>query len=140
MKRRADFGHYVSVLAEVMETTENMGEKLNPFFETFRKAIDEGKDISPEDYDKTKAEFENGVELYENNLKKLQGLEAPIAIIGVHKKLVGAYRRFCEGCPHMNSSIDYAGRWVDAEQFDVSEKEQGNAMDDIAKLVKKIMR
>ncbi len=140
MKRRADFGHYVSVLAEVMGTTENMGAKLNPFFETFRKALDEGKDISPEDYDKTKAEFENGVELYENNLKKLQGLEAPIAIIGVHKKLVGAYRRFCEGCAHMNSSIDYAGRWVDAEQFDVSEKEQGNAMDDIAKLVKKIMR
>lgn len=140
MKRRADFGHYVSVLAEVMETTENMGAKLNPFFETFRKALDEGKDISPEDYDKTKAEFENGVELYENNLKKLQGLEAPIAIIGVHKKLVGAYRRFCEGCSHMNSSIDYAGRWVDAEQFDVSEKEQGNAMDDIARLVKKIMR
>ena len=135
MKRRADFGHYVSVLAEVMETTENMGAKLNPFFETFRKALDEGKDISPEDYDKTKAEFEN-----ENNLKKLQGLEAPIAIIGVHKKLVGAYRRFCEGCAHMNSSIDYAGRWVDAEQFDVSEKEQGNAMDDIARLVKKIMR
>lgn len=90
--------------------------------------------------EKTKAEFENGVELYENNLKKLQGLEAPIAIIGVHKKLVGAYRRFCEGCAHMNSSIDYAGRWVDAEQFDVSEKEQGNAMDDIARLVKKIMR
>lgn len=140
MKRRADFGHYVSVLAEVMETTENMGAKLNPFFETFRKALDEGKDISPEDYDKTKAEFENGVELYENNLKKLQGLEAPIAIIGVHKKLVGEYRRFCEGCAHMNSSIDYAGRWVDAEQFDVSEKEQGNAMDDIARLVKKIMR
>lgn len=76
----------------------------------------------PEDYDKTKAEFENGVELYENNLRKLQGLEAPIAIIGVHKKLVGAYRRFYEGCAHMNSSIDYAGRWVDAEQFDVSEK------------------
>lgn len=140
MKRRADFGHYVSVLAEVMETTENMGAKLNPFFETFRKALDEGKDISPEDYDKTKAEFENGVELYENNLKKLQGLEAPIAIIGVHKKLVGAYHRFCEGCAHMNSSIDYAGRWVDAEQFDVSEKEQGNAMDDIDRLVKKIMR
>ena len=140
MKRRADFGRYVSILAEVMETTENMGEKLNPFFETFRKAIDEGKDISPEDYDKTKEEFENGVELYENNLIKLKGLEAPIAIIGVHKKLVGAYRRFCEGCAHMNSSIDYAGRWVDADQFDVSEKEQGNAMDDIAKLVKKIMR
>ena len=140
MKRRADFGRYVSILAEVMETTENMGEKLNPFFETFRKAIDEGKDISPEDYDTPQAEFENGVELYANNLKKLQGLEAPIAIIGVHKKLVGAYRRFCEGCAHMNSSIDYAGRWVDAEQFDVSEKEQGNAMDDIARLVKKIMR
>ena len=140
MKRRADFGHYVSVLAEVMETTENMGAKLNPFFETFRKALDEGKDISPEDYDKTKAEFENGVELYENNLKKLQGLEAPIAIIGVHKKLVGAYRRFCEGCAHKTSSNEYAGRWVDAEQFDVSEKEQGNAMDDIARLVKKIMR
>ena len=140
MKRRADFGHYVSVLAEVMETTENMGAKLNPFFETFRKALDEGKDISPEDYDKTKAEFENGVELYEKNLKKQKGLEAPNAIIGVHKKLVGAYRRFCEGCAHMNSSIDYAGRWVDAEQFDVSEKEQGNAMDDIARLVKKIMR
>ncbi len=140
MKRRADFGHYVSVLAEVMETTENMGAKLNPFFETFRKALDEGKDIFPEDYDKTKAEFENGVGLYEKNLKKLQGLEAPIAIIGVHKKLVGAYRRFYEGCTHMNSSIDYSGRWVDAEQFDVSEKEQSDAMDDIAKFVKKIMR
>ncbi|WP_334116674.1 hypothetical protein [Ligilactobacillus sp.] len=140
MKRRADFGHYVSVLSEVMETTENMGAKLNPFFETFRKAIDEGKDISPEDYDKTRAEFETGVELYEKNLKKLQGLEAPIAIIGVHKKLVGAYRRFYEGCAHMNSSIDYAGRWVDAEQFDVSEKEQGDAMDDIARCVRKIMR
>ena len=140
MKRRADFGHYVSVLSEVMETTENMGAKLNPFFETFRKAIDEGRDISPEDYDKTREEFETGVELYEKNLKKLQGLEAPIAIIGVHKKLVGAYRRFYEGCAHMNSSIDYAGRWVDAEQFDVSEKEQGDAMDDIARCVRKIMR
>ena len=140
MKRRADFGHYVSVLSEVMETTENMGAKLNPFFETFRKAIDEGKNISPEDYDKTRAEFETGVELYEKNLKKLQGLEAPIAIIGVHKKLVGAYRRFYEGCAHMNSSIDYAGRWVDAEQFDVSEKEQGDAMDDIARCVRNIMR
>ena len=140
MKRRADFGRYVSILAEVMETTENMGAKLNPFFETFRKALDEGEDISPEDYDKTKAEFENGVELYENNLRKLQGLEAPIAIIGVHKTLFAAYGRFYEGCAHMNASIDYAGRWVDSEQFDVSEKEQSNAMDDIAKLVKKIMR
>lgn len=87
MKRRADFGHYVSVLAEVMETTENMGAKLNPFFETFRKALDEGKDISPEDYDKTKAEFENGVELYENNLKNCRDWKLRLRLSGCTRNL-----------------------------------------------------
>lgn len=43
MKRRADFGHYVSVLAEVMETTENMGAKLNPFLKRSGKLLTKEK-------------------------------------------------------------------------------------------------
>lgn len=43
MKRRADFGRYVSILAEVMETTENMGEKLNPFLKRSGKLLTKGK-------------------------------------------------------------------------------------------------
>lgn len=140
MKRRADFGQYVTVLADVMQTTEEMGGRLDPFYEKFRAALDEDGEVAAEDYERTKTEFDAGVEFYQKNLERLRGLQAPAAVIGMHKKLTGAYRRFREGCVHMNEAIDYDGHAVDAEAFNAAEKEQGDAMDEIARYVQKIMR
>ena len=100
------------------------------------------KEVAAADYVKTKTAFEAGVSLYEQNVHKLTqaGQFVPAMLLGLHKKIVAAYRRFYLGCAKMNQALDYEKHTVASDMFNQAEKEQNQAMDDISKDVQKMMQ
>ncbi|SEM88523.1 hypothetical protein SAMN05216431_11215 [Ligilactobacillus sp. WC1T17] len=142
MKRKADLGQYMNILSTVMDETENKSAELDPYFKIFRQALDENKEVAAADYVKTKTAFEAGVSLYEQNVHKLTqaGQFVPAMLLGLHKKIVAAYRRFYLGCAKMNQALDYEKHTVASDMFNQAEKEQNQAMDDISKDVQKMMQ
>ena len=140
MKRKADLGQYM--ISTVMDETENKSAELDPYFKIFRQALDENKEVAAADYVKTKTAFEAGVSLYEQNVHKLTqaGQFVPAMLLGLHKKIVAAYRRFYLGCAKMNQALDYEKHTVASDMFNQAEKEQNQAMDDISKDVQKMMQ
>ena len=142
MKRKADLGQYMNILYTVMDETENKSAELDPYFKIFRQALDENKEVAAADYVKTKTAFEAGVSLYEQNVHKLTqaGQFVPAMLLGLHKKIVAAYRRFYLGCAKMNQALDYEKHTVASDMFNQAEKEQNQAMDDISKDVQKMMQ
>ena len=142
MKRKADLGQYMNILSTVMDETENKSAELDPYFKIFRQALDENKEVAAADYVKTKTAFEAGISLYEQNVHKLTqaGQFVPAMLLGLHKKIVAAYRRFYLGCAKMNQALDYEKHTVASDMFNQAEKEQNQAMDDISKDVQKMMQ
>lgn len=142
MKRKADLGQYMNILSTVMDETENKSAELDPYFKIFRQALDENKEVAAADYVKTKTAFEAGVSLYEQNMHELTqaGQLVPAMLLGLHKKIVAAYRRFYLGCAKMNQALDYEKHTVASDMFNQAEKEQNQAMDDISKDVQKMMQ
>ena len=142
MKRKADLGQYMNILSTVMDETEKKSAELDPYFKIFRQALDENKEVAAADYVKTKTAFEAGVSLYEQNVHKLTqaGQFVPAMLLGLHKKIVAAYRRFYLGCAKMNQALDYEKHTVASDMFNQAEKEQNQAMDDISKDVQKMMQ
>ena len=129
--RRVNVNQYLGVINNVLDSTQKMSAKMDPYFNIFRSALNDDEEIEAEDYQATQ---------YQTNLTTLENAQAPAQLIGVHKNLIAHYREFVKGCEAMNASIDYQGYQVDREQFDAAEKAQETAMDKVNRSVQKIIR
>lgn len=138
--RRVNVNQYLGVINNVLDSTQKMSAKMDPYFNIFRSALNDDEEIESEDYQATQESFGEGVKQYQTNLTTLEKAQAPAQLIGVHKNLIAHYREFVKGCEAMNASIDYQGYQVDREQFDAAEKAQETAMDKVNRSVQKIIR
>lgn len=138
--RRVNVNQYLGVINNVLDSTQKMSTKMDPYFNIFRSALNDDEEIEAEDYQATQKSFGEGVKQYQTNLTTLEKAQAPAQLIGVHKNLIAHYRGFVKGCEAMNASIDYQGHQVDREQFDAAEKVQETAMDKVNRSVQKIIR
>ena len=139
MAKRANLGIYMRTLSQVIDTTEQMGERLDPFFEDVKAHTEGKKELSVDDYATIQENFHAGVVLYQANAKGLAEVKAPIQVLGMHKLLVSAYQDFYQGCVQMDESLDYQAHQVNVEKFVAAEAIQTEAMDKVSKQVQRIL-
>lgn len=72
--KKATIQTYMPVLSKVIESTEKMGEELNPSFEKLRQAIDNDAvaKMVPAEFNDIQMEFSDGTEQYQQNLAQLK--------------------------------------------------------------------
>ena len=92
--RRVNINQYLGVINNVLDSTQKMSAKMDPYFNIFRSALNDDEEIEAEDYQATQESFGEGVKQYQTNLTTLEKAQAPALLIGVHKILIAHYREF----------------------------------------------
>lgn len=130
---KPNLGYYVQKINDIVKETEEIGEKMNVYYEEIRTAIDEDKvtDLSPERIAEIHTLFENGTKEYAILLERASQLRPPARVMGIHKKFERSYIEYLEGCNEMVASLD-AEKGVDIALFNNSEEKQDKATDDIS--------
>ena len=130
---KPNLGYYVQKINDIVKETEEIGEKMNVYYEEIRSAIDEDKvtDLSPERIAEIHTLFENGTKEYAILLERASQLRPPARVMGIHKKFERSYIEYLEGCNEMVASLD-AEKGIDVALFNNSEEKQDKATDDIS--------
>ncbi|MFB9768540.1 hypothetical protein [Lactiplantibacillus modestisalitolerans] len=139
--KKATVQTYMPVLSKVIESTEKMGEQLNPFFEKLRKAIDDDAVAAmvPAEFNDIQMEFSDGTEQYQQNLNQLKRAQVPVRLMGRHRNLVTAYEAYAKACAAMTASLDIENQKVDVAAFNQAEKDQEEQMAHVSGDVQRIM-
>ncbi|MFC6180264.1 hypothetical protein [Lactiplantibacillus daowaiensis] len=139
--KKASMATYMPVLTKVIETTEKMGEQMNPSFEKIRQAIDDDAvaKMVPAEFNDIQMEFTDGTEQYQTNLANLKKAPVPARLIGKHRNLIAAYETYVEACAAMTASLNIEDTTVDVAAFNQAEKDQETAMDHVSTDVQRIM-
>ncbi|BDZ29978.1 hypothetical protein RA086_02230 [Lactiplantibacillus sp. WILCCON 0030] len=139
--RKATMATYMPVLSKVIESTEKMGEELNPSFEKLRQAIDDDAvaKMVPAEFNDIQMEFTDGTEQYQQNLQKLQKAGVPARLIGRHRNLIAAYEAYANACAAMTASLNITDQTVDVAAFNQAEKDQETEMTHVSNDVQRIM-
>lgn len=138
--RRVNINQYLGTINQVLDSTQEKSTEMDPYFNIFRSALNDHKEVEADDYEATEEIFADGIQQYQQNLDKLTHATAPVQLIGIHKMLIAHYRDFVKGCVAMNDSIDFKNHQVNQEKFDEAEKAQEDAMDKVNRSVQKIIR
>lgn len=130
---KPNLGYYVQSINDIVKETEEVGEKMNDYYEEVRKAIDTGKaaELTPERIAEIQHIFQDGTKEYTKMLGKVTQLRPPVRVIGIHKKFERSYIDYLAGCNEMIVSLD-PEKGVDIDLFNHSEKKQDKATDDIS--------
>lgn len=132
MVMRPNLGFYVQTINDIVKTTEDIGEVMNPYYEEVRQAIDKNKvnDLTAERIAEIQAKFKEGTEKYELMLKKVGTLKPTPQVLGIHKKFQHAYTEYVAGCNEMILATD-SETGIDADLFNASEEKQDQATDEL---------
>ncbi|MGX7149449.1 hypothetical protein [Enterococcus ureasiticus] len=130
---KPNLGYYVQNINDIVKETEEVGEKMNDYYEEVRKAIDEGKvtELASERIAEIKRVFEDGTKEYTLMLEKVTQLRPPARVMGIHKKFERSYIEYLAGCNEMILSLD-PEKGIDVDLFNNSEEKQDKATDDIS--------
>ena len=139
--RKATVQTYMPVLSKVIESTEKMGEQLNPSFVKLRKAIDadEVAKMVPAEFNDIQMEFSDGTEQYQQNLQQLKKAQVPVRLMGRHRNLLAAYEAYANACAAMTNSLNIEDQTIDVEAFNQAEKDQEAEMEHVSNDVQRIM-
>ena len=112
---RPNLGFYVQTINDIVKTTEDIGEVMNPYYEEVRQAIDKNKvnDLTAERIAEIQAKFKPTPQ-----------------VLGIHKKFQHAYTEYVAGCNEMILATD-PETGIDAELFNASEEKQDQATDEL---------
>ncbi|MBA1434699.1 hypothetical protein [Bombilactobacillus bombi] len=127
---------YARILNEVMEKTQEIQEDLNPKFEQIKAALAAGNltEMKSSEYLKIQGDFQKGTDDYARLTEKLQAVQAPARIMGVHLSLVEAFQEYVKACQDMIDSMK-DDRTVDLAAFQASEQSQDQILDKISKYI-----
>jgi hypothetical protein len=130
---KPNLGYYVQNINDIVKETEEVGEKMNVYYEEIRTAIDEGKkaDLSFERIAEIQRIFEEGTKEYKRMLEQVSQLRPPARVMGIHKKFERSYIDYLAGCNEMVLSLD-PEKGIDVDLFNRSEEKQDKATDDIS--------
>ncbi|MCA5011752.1 MULTISPECIES: hypothetical protein [unclassified Enterococcus] len=130
---KPNLGYYVQNINDIVKETEEVGEKMNEYYEEVRKAIDEDKvtELAPERIVEIQRIFQDGTKEYETMLEKVSQLRPPARVMGIHKKFERSYIEYLAGCNEMILSLD-SEKGIDVDLFNASEEKQDKATDDIS--------
>lgn len=132
--KQVNIGQYFQTINDLITNTEEMGSKMNPYYEEIRTAIDEDKAVSDEELAKVYTVFEEGCETYHQYQAKVENMKAPVKLMGLHTKFVKAYVAYVEACDAMLESVN-PDEGLNVEQFNNSEKLQDEASQKVSAIV-----
>lgn len=121
--KQVNIGQYFQNINDMISATEEMGSKMNPYYEKIRQAIDNHEDVSIEELAKVHTIFEEGTEVYQGYQKKVEQMKAPIKLMGLHTKFVKNYIAYVKACEEMVESVN-PENGLNIDQFNASEKAQ----------------
>ena len=132
---------YVKTLQDVLTNTEEIANRVTPFFTKLddAKEADKISEIPSAEFAEIKAEFEDAVASYKANASKLNAASAPVRLLGVHKSLASAYTKYAAATEIMADAVNVTNQSVDSEKYAHSEEEQGIYLEKIHAAVSKIM-
>lgn len=129
--------YYAKNIQTLVETIENVGEEMNPYFQKIRDSIDNHtiENLSKEELKKTYEVFTEGVEKYQSLLPMLSSVRPPAKILGMHKRLESVAKKYVDSCQQMTDAVHGT---LNEEAFNESEKDQDRLTDDLAFCVQRI--
>lgn len=119
---------YLESLELILEKTDQLENKLDPYYIMIRNSLGSEEPMSVMEYRKTYEAFARGVVYAEKNLCLLEKLRAPRSVSATHKILVKAYRQYVEGAELMHESIYYKEYYIDEAEFLKSDEMQIKAL------------
>lgn len=130
---KANLGLYVQTINVIVETTEQTGEDMSPYYEELRVAMDDNKvsEITPERFDEIVEKFKEGTDIYRNLSEQIMRMQPPVKVIGIHKKLERTYLEYVVGCQEMIDSMNIETHSVDQVAFDAAEAKQDETSETI---------
>ena len=81
MKKKADLGHYLQTITDILQATEDMGGNLNSYFDLANGVVTDKKELSADQYAQIQESFSQGIEVYQQNMAKLEKISAPVASV-----------------------------------------------------------
>lgn len=132
--KKPNLGFYIQKINDIVTNSEKVGEEMNPSYEIVRHAIDTNTlaDLTSEQLKEIQDLFASGTKNYAEMLSQLNGLKAPVKVMGIHKKLEKSFENYVSGCQEMVDSIDVDAATVNADMFNKSEEKQDQSTDDIS--------
>ena len=139
--KKATIQTYMPVLSKVIESTEKMGEELNPSFEKLRQAIDNDAvaKMVPAEFNDIQMEFSDGTEQYQQNLAQLKKVAVPARLMGRHRNLLAAYEAYTNACAAMTASMNIDDQTIDVAASNQAETDQETEMGRVSNNVQRIM-
>lgn len=131
---------YSALLGGQIESIEEAGNHVAPFFEKLDDALKEDKlsELSNDEFVEIATEFENTVEVYQDVTEKLARIVAPVRFIGAHKNIEQLFKTYTSATKEMADSLDTTNKQVDLTVFRQSEQEQDIYLDKFFAQIKRI--
>ncbi|WP_412988760.1 hypothetical protein ACLJJ6_07775 [Pediococcus siamensis] len=106
--RKSNPQGYANLLNRVMESSEEMGEQVDPHFQNLKKTVTlKGiESLGDRELHEIVAMFQKAVDLYQQNATLLKKAQPPVQVLGRHKQLVSSYQTYAQDCELMLKSID----------------------------------
>ncbi|AVL00497.1 hypothetical protein SIN07_02075 [Pediococcus inopinatus] len=132
---------YVNLIGKVMDSTEEMGGQVDPYFQNLKKtqALKGIDSLGERDLHEIVSNFKEAVDLYQKNAQTLKNAKPPVQVLGRHKQFVSAYQTYADDCAKMLESIDEENRSLDSAAFAQSEQDQDKDTDAVSKSFERIM-
>ncbi|QBO35920.1 hypothetical protein EQG49_05325 [Periweissella cryptocerci] len=137
----ASIQRFATNLQTVVDTTEETGNNVAPFYEKLATALEADKlaDMPKAEFQEIAAEFNDATEVYEANAGRLNGAQAPIKMIGMYSNLKKHYAAYAQACRAMTDSLNVAEQTVDVEAFNAAGSAQEEEMDKVSATIQKMM-
>ena len=131
---------YGVLLSELIETIQEAGDRVAPFFEKLDKALKENElaSLSTDEFVEIATEFENVVEIYQDVSKQLNSLTAPVRLIGAHQIVKQIFADYTTATKVMADSLDVNTQQVNLADFRKSEADQDVFMDKFLAQIRRV--
>lgn len=131
---------YSMLLGQQIESIEEAGNHVAPFFEKLDDALkaDKLSSLSNDEFVEIATEFENTVEVYQDVTEKLAHIAAPVRFMGAHKNMQQLFATYTSATKKMADSLDTENKQVDLPAFRQSEQDQDMYLDKFFAQVKRI--
>lgn len=137
---KPNLGYYVQKINDIVSETETIGETMHPYYEKVRTALDKKQtaELTTSQLEEVKAKFSEGTAAYQQLNTVLQGLVAPVKVLGIHKKLQKAFSAYVIACEEMVTAIEPTTPTVNEELFNHSEQAQDDTSDTISFCIQRL--
>lgn len=132
---------YAANLGQVIQSTEDTGNKVAPYFEKLDAAIqaDQVAQMPKAEFQEISLEFDEAVAVYQDAATKMQKMAVPVRMIGLHKTMEKTFTAYAQATQVMADALDVENQTIDMDAFKQSEADQDALMEKFLVQVRRIL-